>query len=164
MISYDICLSLSDLFHSLGCSLGPSVLLQMASFHSFFLFSFFHFILFYGGAVFHCIYTPQFLSAFIYRWTQVVSMSWLLWIVLPWTLGCMYLFKLWVLLNTCLGVGLTKKYLGFPQMVCVCCVQSCLTLCDPLDCSPPGFSVHGDSPGKYTGAGCRVFLQRIFPT
>ena len=22
-------------------------------------------------------------------------------------------------------------------------VQSCLTLCDPMDCSPPGFSVHG---------------------
>ena len=22
-------------------------------------------------------------------------------------------------------------------------VQSCLTLCDPMDCSPPGSSVHG---------------------
>ena len=21
--------------------------------------------------------------------------------------------------------------------------QSCLTLCDPMDCSPPGFSIHG---------------------
>ena len=28
--------------------------------------------------------------------------------------------------------------------MCVCSVtQSCLTLCDPLDCSPPGSSVHG---------------------
>ena len=28
--------------------------------------------------------------------------------------------------------------------VCVCiCAQSCLTLCNPMDCSPPGFSVHG---------------------
>ena len=28
--------------------------------------------------------------------------------------------------------------------VCVCvCVLSCPTLCDPLDCSPPGSSVHG---------------------
>ena len=27
---------------------------------------------------------------------------------------------------------------------CVCLVaQSCLTLCDPVDCSPPGSSVHG---------------------
>ena len=32
---YDICLSLSDLFHSLGRSLDPSMLLQMASFCSF---------------------------------------------------------------------------------------------------------------------------------
>ena len=31
--------------------------------------------------------------------------------------------------------------------------QLCLTLCDPMDCSPPGFSVHGDSPGKNTGVG-----------
>ena len=28
--------------------------------------------------------------------------------------------------------------------VCVCvCAQSCLTLCDPTDCNPPGSSVHG---------------------
>ena len=29
--------------------------------------------------------------------------------------------------------------------------QSCPTPCDPMDCSPPDFSVHGDSPGKNTG-------------
>ena len=28
-------------------------------------------------------------------------------------------------------------------MVCVLVAQSCLTLCDPTDCSPPGFSVYG---------------------
>ena len=27
--------------------------------------------------------------------------------------------------------------------VCVCVTHSCPTLCDPMDCSPPGFSVHG---------------------
>ena len=26
--------------------------------------------------------------------------------------------------------------------VCVCVAQACPTLCDPTDCSPPGFSVH----------------------
>ena len=31
--------------------------------------------------------------------------------------------------------------------------QSCLTLCDPMDCSPSGSSVHGDSAGKNTGVG-----------
>ena len=27
-------------------------------------------------------------------------------------------------------------------------VQSCPTLCDPMDCSPPGFSVHGISQAR----------------
>ena len=35
--------------------------------------------------------------------------------------------------------------------VSVCLVsQLGLTLCDPVDCSPPASSVHGDSPGKST--------------
>ena len=42
--------------------------------------------------------------------------------------------------------------------------HSGLTLCDPMDCSPPGSSIHGDSPGKNTGVGCYAFLQGIFPT
>ena len=42
--------------------------------------------------------------------------------------------------------------------------ELCLTFCDPMDCSPPGSSVHGDSPGKNTGVGCHDLLQGIFPT
>ena len=42
--------------------------------------------------------------------------------------------------------------------------QSCPTLCDPMDCSPPGSSVHGDSPGKNTGVGCHALLQGTFLT
>ena len=42
--------------------------------------------------------------------------------------------------------------------------QSCLTLCNPIDCSPPGSSVHGIFPGKDTGVGCHFLLQGIFPT
>ena len=68
------------------------------------------------------------------------------------------------------------------------------TLCDPMDCSPPGFSVHHqlpellklmsiesvmssnhpiffrpllllpDSPYNSTGKGCHAHLQGIFPT
>ena len=38
------------------------------------------------------------------------------------------------------------------------------TLCNPMDCSPLGSSVHGDSPGKNTGVGCHALLQGIFPT
>ena len=42
--------------------------------------------------------------------------------------------------------------------------QLCLTLCNPTDCSPPGSSVHGDSPVKNTSLGRHAFLQGIFPT
>ena len=42
--------------------------------------------------------------------------------------------------------------------------QSWPVLCDPKDCSPPGSSVHEDSPGKNTGVGSHSFLQGIFPT
>ena len=41
---------------------------------------------------------------------------------------------------------------------------SCVLVFAPKDCRPPGSSVHGDSPGKSTGVGCRVLLQGIFPT
>ena len=33
------------------------------------------------------------------------------------------------------------------SMLCLV-AQSCATLCHPMDCSPPGSSVHGDSPCK----------------
>ena len=42
--------------------------------------------------------------------------------------------------------------------------QSCPTLCDPMNCSPPGFSVHGASPGSNTGVGSLSLLQGLFPT
>ena len=44
------------------------------------------------------------------------------------------------------------------------CAQSCLILSIPKDCSPPGSSVHGDSPGKNPRVGCHALLQGIFPT
>ena len=44
------------------------------------------------------------------------------------------------------------------------CAQSCPTLCNPMDRSLPGYSVHEDSLGKSTGVGCHAFLPGIFPT
>ena len=38
------------------------------------------------------------------------------------------------------------------------------TLCNPMDSSPPGSSLHGDSPDKNTGVGSHSLLQGIFPT
>ena len=42
-------------------------------------------------------------------------------------------------------------------------VQLCLTLCDPVDCSPPG-SFPWDLLGKNTVMGYHFLLQGIFPT
>ena len=50
------------------------------------------------------------------------------------------------------------------EMIVCLIVQWCLTLCDPMDCSPPGSSVHANSPGEHTRVGCYTLLQGIFPT
>ena len=47
---------------------------------------------------------------------------------------------------------------------CVKSLQGCPALCGCMDCSPPGSSVHEDSPGKNTGVGCHPLLHGIFPT
>ena len=43
-------------------------------------------------------------------------------------------------------------------------VQSCATLCDPLDCKPTRLLCPWDSPGKNTGVGCMPSSRGIFPT
>ena len=50
----------------------------------------------------------------------------------------------------------------------LCCVLSLSVMSDSFQphglYSPPGSSVHGDSPGKNIGVGCHALLQGIFPT
>ena len=48
--------------------------------------------------------------------------------------------------------------------ISVLVAQSCLTLCVPMDCSPPGSSVHGILQARILEWGCRALLQGIFPT
>ena len=49
----------------------------------------------------------------------------------------------------------------------ICCAvlclvaQSCPTLCNPMDCSPPGSSVHGDSSDRNIGE--VAMPQGVFP-
>ena len=59
-----------------------------------------------------------------------------------------------------------KDRLALLVLSAVMCLitQSCPTLCNLMDCSPPGFSVHGDSPCKNTKVVCHALLQGIFPT
>ena len=64
-----------------------------------------------------------------------------------------------------LGTWAPRPHAAEGASYCVTSVaQSGLTLCDSIDCSPPGSSVHGDSPGKNIGVSCRAPLQGIFPT
>ena len=51
----------------------------------------------------------------------------------------------------------------FAAVLCLV-IQSYLTLCHLMDCSLPGSSVHGDSPGKNNVVGCHDLLQAIFLT
>ena len=53
---------------------------------------------------------------------------------------------------------------SFPSLVLCLAAQSSPIVCDSTDCSPPGSSIHGDSPGKNTEVGCHFLLQGIFPT
>ena len=76
-------------------------------------------------------------------------------LVVPWARGCEFWGPVSPSLTTLETMGAV--------CVCVCgmCAQSYLTLCDPMDCSPPGSSVHGTFPGKNTRVGCH-FLFRGF--
>ena len=48
-----------------------------------------------------------------------------------------------------LALGLRVSSLVSFKIVCVyMCAQSCPTLCDPMDCDPPGSSVHGISQAR----------------
>ena len=65
------------------------------------------------------------------------------------------------------GGFFTTEPPGNPKcLLAVLCLatQLCSTLYNSMDCSPPGSSVHEDSPGKNTGVGCHSLLQGIFLT
>ena len=86
-------------------------------------------------------------------------------ILLSWK---MFRFNIWK--TKCVGCKLELASLKMSYFCLIAwasevkVAQSCLTLGDPMDCSLPGSSVHGDSPGKNTGVGCHALLQWIFPT
>ena len=67
----------------------------------------------------------------------------------------------YVCVSVCVGVIFICS-----QFLCICAKSLHLgpTLCDPVNYSLQGSSVHGDSPGKNTEVGCHAFLQGIFLT
>ena len=54
--------------------------------------------------------------------------------------------------------------LCFPTIKVCSCALSCRTLCDPMDCSLPGSSVHGILQVSTLEQGCHCLLQGIFLT
>ena len=78
---------------------------------------------------------------------------------------CSYILSIFLL--DCLSFN--YQFIGFllhssPLYLHAQSLRSCPALWDPMDCSPTGSSVHGDSPGKNTEVGCHALLQGIFPT
>ena len=55
-----------------------------------------------------------------------------------------------------------KYFIILHMCACSKLLHLCLTLCNPMICSPPSSS--WDSPGKNTGVGCHALLQGIFLT
>ena len=59
----------------------------------------------------------------------------------------------------------TSRDAGFSEHFVACLVaKSCLTLCDPMDCSPPGFSLYGVFQARILEWAAIFLLQDIFPT
>ena len=58
----------------------------------------------------------------------------------------------------------TEESMEISRCLCAKWLQSYPILCNSMDCSPPGSSVHGDSPGKDTGVDCHALLQGLFLT
>ena len=91
---YHVCLSVSDLLHSVWQSLGhPCCCKWYCSF-------------FYGWVIIHCIHVPHLFHPFLRWWT--FGCVHVLTIVSPAAVsaGCMCLLELWFSLGICLGLGL----------------------------------------------------------
>ena len=90
----------------------------------------------------------------------------------PWFIICSYsisiekwnFLKLNYLDRDCLLHHTHYTVVQLDKHVLCLVTQLCLTLCNPMDCSLLGSSVHGNSPGKNTGVGCHALLQGISPT
>ena len=66
--------------------------------------------------------------------------------------------------NFAMVILLRFNFFFFVYEMCAKSLQSCLTLCYPMDCSPTRLLCPWDSPGKNTGMGGHALLQGIFLT
>ena len=73
-------------------------------------------------------------------------------------------FFLWFSLVALFLLSYYEIAFFFPCCYCCLVTQFRLTLFDPLDCSPPGFSVHGISQARILEWVCCFLPQGIFLT
>ena len=78
--------------------------------------------------------------------------------------GCVAPFPVLASRILCPREGGPQAVTARHQPVLCLVTQLCPNLCDPMDCSRPGASLRGDSPGKNTGVRCHALLQGIFLT
>ena len=74
---------------------------------------------------------------------------------------------IWCILPSLFAVLILVTEKSLPVLIVVVCaqsLQSCPTLCHPINCYLQGSSVSGVSPGKNTGMACHFLPQGIFPT
>ena len=91
------------------------------------------------------------LSIYIYTYTYITSLS----ISLPGHLDYYHVLAF---------VNIAAMNIAAVLWTCAVFMHSVMPNSLPLmDCSLPGSSVHGDSPGKNTDMGCHALLQGIFP-
>ena len=74
-----------------------------------------------------------------------------------------YNYILFIHSSTSGYLGSFGDFLTYTHFICAKSLQSCLTLCDPMNCSTPGICPWHSSD-KNTGVGCHALLQGIFPT
>ena len=74
-----------------------------------------------------------------------------------------FLHNIWLLEKTPCLVSLSVYVYKYTGVHACLVTQLSPTLCDLIDCNPSGSSVHGDSPSKNPGVGCRAFLQGNLP-
>ena len=73
------------------------------------------------------------------------------------------LYRICYNIASVLYLGILVIYFKCVCVVCAKSLQSCLTLCDPVDCSPQAPLSMQDSPGKSTGVSSHALLQGDLP-